>query len=174
MTSIKDKDLDDVLNGLFGRQTPAKPQQNNNGWKEIDLDNMFGGMVPRGVIQQPLKGPGIDYNPQQVTQIQQPTQSTVFVKEGSKSYRKLEIDSPMPVALEVGPTHNVVGKEFEYCGKIKVYITENINKTIDLSRMDNNRIVSLVVLKAPWIGTILVQEQSVIRKNDQTRQILKG
>lgn len=172
MTSIKNKDLDSILDNLFGTEKPKK--LNNDDCKEIDLSKMFGGMIPT-VPTQPLMGP---------VSIQKPTQhiprqnigqpSVVYLREGLKSYRKLEIDSPVPVAIDNGPIHGMIGKEFEYCGKIKVYLVENINKTIDLSKVDYNKFLNLVIVRAPFVGTLLVPEQALIKNQEHKQQLLKG
>ncbi len=175
MTSIKDQDLDSVLNNLFGPapRAPA-PNPNNGGWKEIDLSDRFRGMIPQNSMQ-PLMGPGAAPQVPQVTPKQEPNQPiTVYLREGLKSYRKLEIESPVPVAIEMGPIHGVAGQVFEYAGKIKVYLTENMNKPIDLSRIDHSRFITLVIVKAPFLGTMLVPEAAVVRAADQRQQILKG
>lgn len=175
MTSIKDQDLDSLLNNLFGKPAPTPASNpNNGGWKEIDLTDRFRGMIPQTPIQ-PLMGPNASPQVPQYIPKQEPGQPTVvYLREGLKSYRKLEIDSPVPVAIEVGPIHNVAGKEFEFAGRIKVYLTENINKPIDLSRIDHSKFINLVIVKAPFVGAMLVPEAAIIKANDQNPQILKG
>jgi hypothetical protein len=171
MTSIKDKDLDDVLNNLFGQE---RSTNNNNGWKEIDLDRRLGGMIPQTPTR-PLTGPGQAPNVPQFNQMMSPTSpATVFLREGHTAYKKLEIESPIPVALETGPLYNVIGKEFEYCGKVKVYLAESMYKPIDLGRADPNKFINLVMVRAPFLGTILVPESAVIKKTQPGAQILKG
>lgn len=171
MTSIKDKDLDTVLNNLFGAQPNANP---NGGWKEVDITDMFGGMIP-GTPHQPLmtKVPmKTPLQPQFPTPGGQP--AIVYLKEGYKSYRKLEIDSPVPVAIEVGPLHGTIGKEFEYVGNIKVYITENISKPVDLSKIDHSKFINLVIVRAPWVGSMLVPESAILKNTPAERTLLKG
>lgn len=172
MTSLKDKDLNDVLNNLFGPQPSNQPAPNNGGWKDANID--LSGMIPR-TINQPLMGPGIPQNVPQYTPKQEPNSpSTVYLREGIKSYRKLEIDGPMPVAIEIGPIANVVGKEFQYCGKIKVYLAESMHKPIDLSNVDHSRMINLVIVRAPFQGTMLVPESAIIKSGNAGQQILRG
>lgn len=171
MTSIKGKSLDDVLNGMFGN--PA-PEQNNGGWKEIDLGRHLGGMIPK-VPTQPLTGPGQAPNVPQINPMASANSpKVVYLREGHKAYKKLEIESPIPVAMEMGPIHGVIGKEFEYCGTVRVYIAESMSKPIDLSKVDQNRFLNLVMVRAPFQGTMLVPESAVVKQSAQGQQLLKG
>lgn len=161
MSSIKDKNLDDVLNGLFGTQH----NNNDGGWKEIDLDQRLGGMIPKN-LNIPIRTDDVpidnfNFGPQQTTQI---SDRVVRIKEGTEHYKQLQISSPISMAIFAGPTTNVFDKEFEYCGKIKVYIVKSINETIDLSKIDRNRMKMLAIVRANFFGTILVPE-TAIRKN---------
>ena len=173
MTDLKGKDLDDVLNGLFGRESPKQPAQTNNGgWKDIDVN--LGSMIPRNT-NWPLSGPGKEPNIAKMNPVKpQNSVPVVYLREGSKSYRKLEIESPMPVAIEVGPVNGMVGQEFEYCGIVKVYITEHHGRPVDFSRIDHSKIINLVMVKANFLGTFLVPESAVIKPQNEGQKLLKG
>lgn len=174
MTSIKNKDLESVLNNLFGPSKSNNTQNtnNDNGWKEIDIG--LNNLIPK-TINQPLMGPQKTINVPTINPIMGQKQSTiVYVREGYKNYKQLQIESPIPIVVDVGPINNTIGKEFEYCGKAKVYLSEGFNKPIDLCNLDHNKFINLVIVKAPWIGTILVPENAIIKTNSNNCSILKG
>lgn len=132
-------------------------QQHSNGWREID---------PIGAMYANME------------RLQNNLQSqVVFLRPGVKYYKSVQSNSfgsTMPLVKDCGVYNESNQKEFEMKNTCKCYIIDNLN-TVDLSNLDPNRLVELVELRAPWIGSILVEKRYIIQaRTNNGPQILKG
>jgi len=82
--------------------------------------------------------------------------------------------SPVAIAINIGPTAGLVGKEFELKGTKKVYVLENPGQAVDLSNLDYSRVITLVEVKDFWSGSMLVPESAVMRQGSSKPRLLKG
>lgn len=92
-------------------------------------------------------------------------QRVCYLKEGVQAYRNVSqgFGSTVPLVLNIGPTYKVQGKQFERLGTVRCYVVEG-NETVDLSKINEHpeRMRTLVQVKAPWIGEILVPESAIV------------
>lgn len=154
MTSIKNKNLDDILSSLF----PNQVSNPNNNDREIFI-------TPSMVNTRNTMNAGLAINQNRM----------VKLKEGFKKYHRLEAPSHIALAMETGLIVGVSNKEFEYCGTINAYVIEGINKPIDLGNIQPDKLIKLVVLREPFIGPFLVSESAIVTFSQQnTPTILKG
>lgn len=128
-------------------QDRQRAHQVDNGWREVDpLTAMYtnmDGMNARG------RGPQVQ---------------TVFIREGARMYRSVEAQgfgNTMPLVRFAGPAHDMTGKEFEMRGTTNCYVIDNM-EVVDLSKIDDSKMVQLVEVKAPWVGTLLVEASAII------------
>lgn len=128
-------------------QDRQRVQAPGDGWREVDpLTAMYtnmDGMNARG------RGPQVQ---------------TVFLREGARVYRSVEAQgfgNTMPLVRYAGPAHDMSGKEFEMRGTTNCYVIDGM-EVVDLSQVDDSKMVQLVEVKAPWVGTLLVEKNAII------------
>jgi len=146
---------------------PAQQNQHNRANplnREIDATNM--------IQQRAMMGAAM----------QQPTNSqVVYLREGAKYYRQVQNESGFgtttPLIRSMGPLSNVGAKEFSVIGEIKGYCVDDLPR-IDLSKINEEpaRMITLVRVRAPFAGDILIEERNIIRSNSANsgRAVLKG
>lgn len=133
---------------------------NDGGWQDIDpVTAMYTnahGMASRGM------GPQVQ---------------TVMLKPGTVYYKAVDASgfgNTMPLVRKCGPYYeNGVNREFEMMQECRCYVIDNLN-TVDLSNIDPKRLVQLVQVRAPFVGTILVERGAVISPSNRGPQVLKG
>lgn len=118
-----------------------------NGWKEIDpLTSMYtnmDGMTSRGMG---------------------PQSKMVMVREGTLVYKAVQADgfgTTMPMVRSMGPAVGMVGKEFEMRGVTHCYLIDNL-EVVDLSDINPQKMLHLVEVRAPFVGTLLVEKSAII------------
>jgi hypothetical protein len=162
------KSLEDTLNGIPGlppaAPAPGHPASNN---REVDIQSALVSRIAAQVAQgQQSQQP--HHQPSGGGQM-------VYLREGVQSYRELQgTNSPVTIAVDIGPTSGVVGKEFELRGAKKVYILEGHHQAVDLSNLDYSRVITLVEVKTAWAGNMLVPESAIMRQGLRPNQLLKG
>ena len=140
------------------QQSPHRPNQTG---REIDATNMIQQRAMMNAIQ-PDAG----------------NSQTVYLREGAKYYRQIQNESGFgtttPLIRSMGPLANVAAKEFSIMGEIKGYCVDDLPR-IDLSKMNEEpaRMLTLVRVRAPFAGDILIEEKNIIR-NASGRNILRG
>ena len=105
-----------------------------------------------------------------------PQVQTVYLREGATVYRAVQAESfgsTVPLVRNCGPTQGVGGKEFEMRGACSCYVIDSL-EVIDMGNLDSKRSVQLVELRAPWIGTVLVEKNSILSSQSAGLQVLKG
>lgn len=106
-----------------------------------------------------------------------PQTQTVIIKPGTVYYKAVEASgfgNTMPLVRKCGPYHdNGANREFEMMQECKCYIIDNLN-AVDLSNIDPKRLVQLVQVRAPFVGTILVERGAIAGASNRGPQVLKG
>lgn len=109
-----------------------------------------------------------------------------FVKEGVQAYRLLPTDgfgSTVPLVIPIGPVTGMTGKQFENKGPKRCFVVDNsAGSYVDLTEITNHpeKMMTLVQLNAPFVGSIMVLESSVIPldgsggSNNPQNRVLKG
>ena len=100
---------------------------------------------------------------------QGPPVNVCMVRENVEAYRQIQSQSfgtTTPLVIKVGPLNGVGGREFENKGLVKCYLVDNM-QTIDLAEMSEHpeRMIRLVQISAPFIGTLLVPEHAIVNAN---------
>lgn len=128
-------------------------------WREVDpLTAMYGnmdGMASRGMG---------------------PQSQTVQLREGAVYYKKVEtgeFGTTMPMVRSCGPITGIVGRDFELKQACHCYVIDNL-QVVDLSQINPKKMMKLVEVRAPFIGSVLVDESAVIAPGDQGPKVLKG
>jgi len=136
--------------------------QHNMGWQDIDVTSAMysnaDGLASRNM------GP------------QAQAQQQVMLREGAIYYRAIQADgfgTTMPMVRNCGPVVGVVGKEFELRGETSCYLIDNMD-VVDLANINPQKMLSLVEIRAPFLGTLLVEKNSIItpRPPNAGRQVL--
>lgn len=137
------------------RQRATQP---TDGWRDIDpLTAMYtnvDGMASRGM------GPQVQ---------------TVLLRPGTKYYKAVQADSfgtTMPLVRNCGVYSENVQREFEMRQECRCYCIDNL-EAVDLSNPDPQRMIELVELRAPFVGTILVEKRAILAPAGGP-QLLKG
>ena len=75
----------------------------------------------------------------------------------------------------MGQITNVSGREFELRGPSRGYVIDGLN-IIDAGKINESpeRFVSLVKVRAPFIGDIFVESSAVIESFGNQRSVLRG
>jgi len=140
-------------------QDRQRAQQAGNHWREIDpLTAMYAnqqGMTSRGM------GPQVQ---------------VVHLREGVVYYKKVDVEgfgTTMPMVRSCGPAVGVVGREFEMRQECHCYLIDNL-EVVDLGNVNPQKMLKLVEVRAPFIGTILVESSAVVAPGDRGPKILKG
>lgn len=103
----------------------------------------------------------------------------VFLREGATYYKQIQGDgfgSAVPLVRSMGGLSNVTGKEFVFMGDYRGYCIDNLNQ-VDMSKVNENpdRMLSLVRVRAPFVGDILVPRTAIIEVSGPGgRQLLRG
>ncbi len=166
----QNKALDDILNTVPGLPQQTQPisdrTSQNGGWKEVDAGHMFSQVMQKRLYQQNLQ--------QDIPE--QQNASVVTIREGQNFFRKLEVSIPSDInlATKAGLVQGISGREFEFKGIQNFYILENPNETVDLSKIDRSKLIKLAVVTAPFIGTLLVSENAVMKQQSRGQQLLRG
>lgn len=142
-------------------QDKQRAQQAGNQWREVDpLTAMYTnaqGMAARGMGPQ---------HPQQMVQL----------REGAIYYKKVDAEgfgTTMPMVRSCGPTVGVVGKDFEMRQECHCYLIDNL-QVVDLGNINPQKMLRLVEVRAPFVGTILVERSAVLDPGGRGPKILKG
>jgi hypothetical protein len=140
-------------------QDKQRAQQPSTGWIDVDpLTAMYtnaDGMASRGM------GPQVQ---------------TVTLREGAAYYRPVQADnfgSSVPMVRSCGSFNGVKGREFEMRSECQCYLIDNL-EVVDLSQINPQRMLRLIEIRAPFIGTILVEERFLVCGGNDGPQILKG
>ncbi len=168
--SNNNDELDDFINKAMGRSAPVKKQ--NGDWKEIDLTSKFSGMLPKS--KEDLMAFAMQ---QKANQNQQNNSSynQAFIKEGFDVYKPISnMNNNIDLATPVGNSSDLSGKEFVVHSKGRYLIVKDHKTAIDLSKVDNEKFLTLVVVEAPFIGKLLVPEQAIRNFVATNKSILKG
>lgn len=141
-------------------QDKQRAQQAGDQWREIDpLTAMYtnqAGMASRGM------------GPQQAEVVQ--------LREGAVYYRKVDAEgfgTTMPMVRSCGPIVGVVGKEFEKRQECHCYLIDNL-QVVDLGDVNPQKMLRLVEVRAPFIGTVLVERSAVLDPASRGPKVLKG
>ena len=143
------------------RPTQQSPHRPNSTGREIDATNMIQQRAMMNAIQ-PDSG----------------NNQIVYLREGAKYYRQIQNESGFgtttPLIRSMGPLANVGAKEFSIMGEVKGYCVDDLPR-IDLSKMNEEpaRMLTLVRVRAPFAGDILIEEKNIIRSN-AGRTVLRG
>jgi len=164
------RSLEDTLKSIPGLPAPnpqytPPPPTSDGGWINADGD-LFNHLMARR-IQQGTQQPNLGQN------TISNSAPTVLVREGHKMFRRLEAASEVPIALCVGQVNGVSGREFEYKGIQRFYLLENQNEVVDISNLNPQKMINLAVVCAPFIGTLLVPENAIIKQQGSGPKILK-
>lgn len=152
-------------------QLPNVPQPPNGG--EIDLT----ARLQQRLQQQPQMNPPVQNR--DMPHYSGPTANVCMVRENITAYRQVQsqsFGSTTPLVIGIGPLNGVAGKQFENKGLVSCYLVDNM-QTIDLAEMSEHpeRMIRLVQISAPFIGTLLVPESAIVSStSNQGAQILRG
>jgi hypothetical protein len=94
---------------------------------------------------------------------QQPAASVVTLHEGHTFYTPLQIQgfgTTQPLAKTGGQIKGVQGRQFQVEGQVNAYVIDGL-QTIDLSKMEPQRLKPLVRVSAPLLGTFLVPQEAI-------------
>lgn len=140
-------------------QDRLRTQIAGDQWKEIDpLTSMY-------MNQQNLSARGTG-----------PQAQVVHLREGAFYYRKVEAQAfgnTTTMVRSCGPAVGVVGKEFEMRQECQCYLIDNL-QVVDLGNIKSDKMLNLVEVRAPFIGTILVERNAVVDSSHRGPKILKG
>lgn len=140
-------------------QDKQRALQANNQWREIDpLTAMF-------TNQQGLASRGMG-----------PQVQMVHLREGTLYYRKVDatnFGTTMSMVRSCGPAVGVVGKDFEMKEECQCYLIDNM-QVVDLGDINPQKMLRLVEVRAPFIGSILVERSAVLAASDRGPKVLKG
>lgn len=104
---------------------------------------------------------------------------SVLLREGITYYRQVQnpegFATTMPLIRSMGKLNNVAGKEFAVMGKVRGYCIDNLT-VVDASKINENpeRLMTLVRVRAPFAGDLLIPESAMIDSSSGSRQILLG
>jgi hypothetical protein len=176
MSNDNNDEVDDFINKALGIKSPVKTQ-NNDGWKEINLDNRFSGMLPKtkedlAAFSMQQK---VNNQAQQFGNGAAANSNQAFIKEGFSVYRPISnMNNNVDLATPYGNTSELNGKEFVVHSKKRFLIIEDQRSTIDMSNLNQHNFVTLVIIEAPFIGKLLVPEQALRTIGQRNKTILRG
>lgn len=119
-----------------------------DGWQDLDATS--------ALQNRAMPGPAQNSHSQ--------TSQMVMVQEGAVYYRSIQNDgfgTTMPMVRNCGPIVGVTGKEFQYKRDTHCYLIDNMN-VVDLSEINPNKMLNLVEVSAPFLGSFLVEKSSII------------
>jgi len=158
-------------NGTVGSVPRGQVPQNNGG--VVDVTSALQQRLASSAMNQQMSPGGV-------------AGRVCFVREGVQAYRLLPTDgfgSTVPLVIPIGPVSGMTGKQFENKGPKRCFVVDNAMGTkVDLSEITNHpeKMMTLVQLNAPFVGSIMVLESSVIPldgsggSNNPQNRILKG
>jgi len=173
--------------GEYPNTFPGTPDPGRNGgWKDHQsMDSRFSGMLPQDpealkalLMQRAVQDKQAQQQAAQARQshpeVSERASSSVFLREGHTCYKLIPADgSPMPLAMEMGPISNAVGKEFINNGPVKVYIVEG-NQAVDLSNPDYTKMKVLYKVIDGFRNSLLVPESAIVKSGPTGKNLLKG
>lgn len=77
--------------------------------------------------------------------------------------------SPTPLVRRGGQIQGLNGRQFTVEGTAQCYVVDGL-QTVDLSRMEPQRLVTLVRVSAPLLGTFMVPQEAVMEMNGGASQ----
>jgi hypothetical protein len=109
---------------------------------------------------------------------QVPGGKVVMLREGARYFRQVQSEAygvSIPLLRSMGQITNVTGREFELRGPSRGYVIDGLN-VIDAGKMNESpeRFVSLIKVRAPFVGDIFVESSAVIESFNGQRSILRG
>jgi hypothetical protein len=137
-----------------------KMKPNNGGWNDVDpitaIYSNMDGLASRGMG---------------------PQTQTVLVKPGTVYYKAIQAEgfgTTMPLVRNCGPYSDGNMREFEMLSECRCYVIDNL-PAVDLSNLEPTRLKQLVQVRAPFIGTILIERSAIISPSiSGSPQVLKG
>ena len=107
-----------------------------------------------------------------------PGAKVVMLREGARYFRQVQSEAygvSIPLLRSMGQITNVSGREFELRGPSRGYVIDGLN-IIDAGKINESpeRFVSLVKVRAPFIGDIFVESSAVIESFGNQRSVLRG
>lgn len=107
-----------------------------------------------------------------------PGAKVVMLREGARYFRQVQSEAygvSIPLLRSMGQITNVSGREFELRGPSRGYVIDGLN-VIDAGKMNESpeRFVSLIKVRAPFIGDIFVESSAVIESFGNQRTLLRG
>ena len=131
----------------------------NGGWKDIDPATAMytnqDGMAARGMG---------------------PQQQTVAVKEGCLYWRPVQsqgFGATMPMVRSCGPFVGASSKVFELKSECHCLCIDDM-QVIDMGKVDQGKMLNLVEIRAPWIGSVLVRREDIVMPGEKGPRVLKG
>lgn len=121
----------------------------SSGGYDMDVGQMLAQRAQQSAQQQPA--------PQGNTGVCQ-------LQEGYVCFQPLNIPgagTTMPLVRKTGQLQGVQGKSFQLEGAVQCYVVDGL-QTVDLSRIDPQRMVTLVKVSAPFSGTYMVPMEAVV------------
>lgn len=107
-----------------------------------------------------------------------PNAKVVMIREGARYYRQIQMEAfgvSIPLLRTMGQMANAQGRQFEVRGQSRGYIVDGLS-VIDAGKMNESpeRFISLVKIRAPFVGDIFVESSSLIEVGGNQQTILKG
>lgn len=101
-----------------------------------------------------------------------------FLKEGHSYYVQINTQgfgTSTPLVKQVGTLQNTTGKSFVVSTKLNAYIVDEMQNSIDLSRLSENpqKMKLLVTVKTAF-ETFLVEEAAIVYPNNNSNKIIFG
>src|SRR5690348_13673601 len=129
------EELENFIDQLMGKKQIQT--QGNDGWKEVNLNNKFSGMIPK------TKEELMAFSMQQKANQSQQNHSAykqAFIKEGYNVYRPVSnMQTNVDLAALFGNTSELSNKEFIVHYSKKFLIVEDYSQAIDLSKLENQK-----------------------------------
>lgn len=141
-------------NSFEDQKDYSSPSAVNNNIQDVNVNNV---LAQRIMSQQTSNIPQSLNNGNRICQLQ----------EGHIFYNALNIQgfgTTTPVVKTGGQIKGVSGREFQIDGGSNCYVVDGL-QTIDLSKMEPQRMKLLIKVSAPLIGTFLVPKEAIIEMN---------
>lgn len=147
------------------RQRGEMPQQQrmpNDQWRDVD----------------PMSARHMDQYGMATNAVRQPQSAPmVMLREGAVYYKAVQVESfgtTTPMVRNCGPLQGVAGREFELKQETHCYVIDNM-AIVDLGNVDPSKMIRLVEVSAPFIGSLLVDESAIVPVTQGAGpQLLKG
>lgn len=135
------------------RQRGHSPQQQrlpNDNWRDVD----------------PMTARHTDQYGMATNALRQPQSvPMVMLREGAVYYKAVQVESfgtTTPMVRNCGPLEGVAGREFELKQETHCYVIDNM-AVVDLGNVDPSKMIRLVEVCAPFIGSLLVDASAIIQ-----------